>query len=102
MNKGITKISLLLWVIAIGGFISSTMHYHSESLHCLEHGHEAHYTENDNTCPVCVIQHVQPNLSSTFTEAPAVQEDTILSFYNFLFQTHPTSFKPERAPPSLA
>ena len=101
MNKGITKISLLIWVLAVGGLISSTMHYHSESLHCLEHGDEQHYTENDNVCPVCVIKYDQPSLGPSFVEVHIVQEDTIFSFYSFIFEEHPTSFKPERAPPSL-
>lgn len=87
--------------MAICGFIVSTMHYHSDSLHCLEHGHESHYTENDNVCPVCVV-HTNPVISSsTSLEVPLDIEESEFSFYTYIFRKHATTFKPERAPPSL-
>ncbi len=102
MKKGITKISLLLWVLAITGFVSSTFHYHGDSHQCEEHESNNEYTDNDNLCPVCEFTHVQASTDSTSTEATIVQEDTIFSFYSLIINKYTDAFKPERAPPVIA
>ena len=42
-------------IFALTGLVGSTMHYHSEALHCLHHADEQHITANDEICPICTI-----------------------------------------------
>lgn len=101
MKRGITKISYLIWIIAIGGFVGSTMHYHSESLHCLDHAEEQHYTENEQLCPIGIVKKSQlsttvDTIETIFTEIGLLSQPLYLiqaeSFFNY---------KKNRAPPSL-
>lgn len=101
MKQGITKISILVWAFTMLGFVGSTIHYHGESLHCLEHGHEPHISENDSLCPITVIKSTQPDLDVTELEAPIVQEDIEFHYQSFLKLEIHGQFKSKRAPPSL-
>ncbi len=46
---------LFLGLFVIGGLITSLAHYHSEGLECVEHAQEAHYVQNEVTCPVSTL-----------------------------------------------
>ena len=77
------------------------MHYHIDSLHCLEHGDELHYSENELLCPVVVIQSTQPNLNITIPETLLVQEEIEFYYYAFFYEEIHGHFKSKRAPPFM-
>lgn len=47
-----TKISLFFLLLALSGMVGTTLHYHTETLECLEHGNAAHVSSNTLLCPV--------------------------------------------------
>lgn len=102
MKRGITKISLFIWVVTIGGFVGSTMHYHSESLHCLEHNDEQHFTENDQLCPIGVVKKNQLVHHTHSVEIVLKEFGLIIQPIDFYAATSFTTYKKNRAPPSLA
>lgn len=78
------------------------MHYHSDSLHCLEHKGEQHYAENDQLCPIGVVKksqiaHVSHSVETDFTEFELIIQPIDLYTATSFF-----SYKKNRAPPSLA
>lgn len=102
LRKGIKKISLLIWTLTIGGFSSSTVHYHEDSLHCDDYASESMVIDNDGICAVCEFVHVKTSINTRCLKAITVQEDTIFTLYESTTNKQTISFKPERAPPYTA
>ena len=102
MRKGIKKISLLIWTLTIVGFLSSTVHYHEDSLHCDNHASESMVIDNDGICAVCEFVHVKTSIDTGCLKSITVQEDTMLALYKSTINKQIISFKPERAPPYTA
>ncbi len=55
VKKASSHINLTIALLSVIGLLGSMVHYHSESLECLEHGQEAHYVENTETCPLTTL-----------------------------------------------
>jgi len=102
LRKGIKKISLLIWALTIVGFLSSTVHYHEDGLHCDDHTSENMVIDNDGICAVCEFVHVKTSIDTSCLKPITVQEDTMLSLYQSTLNKQSISFKPERAPPYSA
>jgi len=102
LNKKITEISLFIWIPAVAGFISSTLHYHDDGLHCDDHETESEYTENTTLCSICAFTYVNNSSNSSNIEVAIVQENTISIFYSLILKKPLRSFTPERAPPFVA
>ena len=102
MRKGIKKISLLIWTLTIIGFLSSTVHYHEDSLHCDNHASESMVIDNDGICALCEFVHVKTSTDTGCLKSITVQEDTMLALYKSTINKQTISFKPERAPPYTA
>lgn len=102
MNKRITKISLFIWILAVAGFLSSTLHYHDDGLHCDDHETEFEYTANTTLCSICAFTYVNDSSNTSNIEVSIVQEDTISLFYSLIIKKPTRSFTPERAPPFAA
>lgn len=88
-------------LMAVICMLGATMHYHSESMECLEDAHEEHYTDSTFDCPICVriIHFTHPSLSETTVPLEATTDFVLPDFDG----THELfdSFKLGRAPPSL-
>jgi hypothetical protein len=87
--------------LAVMGLVSSLAHYHSESLECLNHADEQHYTQNNNLCPVCTIvvdntTPVENDFQGIFTFEQLVEE-----FQQIILTPVSYYLEPGRAPPTL-
>lgn len=102
MLKRITKISILFLSIASVALLAATMHYHGDALLCLEHGNTPHISNNEQLCPVSVLNldndAISTSITKTFieSEAPLLLFPEAVSFSDFYNSDY------GRAPPILA
>ena len=102
MFQRITKISFIFLGIAFFGLLAATMHYHSDAILCLEHGDEAHYTQNGQLCPVSVLN---LNNDAVFVSFNVTQKCKVEPVVNIpVVITLPSLYLSDfgRAPPFLA
>tara|TARA_R110002096_G_scaffold78670_1_gene185043 strand:- start:1465 stop:1773 length:309 start_codon:yes stop_codon:yes gene_type:complete len=64
--------------LSILGMFMSTIHYHSESLECLQHQGEKHFTPDEDVCPLCSLV-LSSDFSATLSKGiDLIVLDTVL------------------------
>src|SRR5690554_490895 len=95
-------ITTFLAVASVLGMLMSIFHSHSESLKCLAHPDEVHFSQDVDVCTICIII-VRSNFNpTTFDSLYLVVVDTIVSVKPLKFTDYYTHQSLGRSPPFLA
>ncbi|MFA5669260.1 MAG: hypothetical protein WC967_08450 [Balneolaceae bacterium] len=95
-------ITTFLAVISVLGLIMSTLHTHSETLKCLEHPNEVHYSIDLDICEIC-FRVVQTNFISPISSSvQLVVVETLVTINQILHSDFYTYQESGRSPPYSA
>lgn len=95
-------ITTFLAVVSVLGMLMSVFHSHSESLKCLAHPDEVHFSQDVDVCTICIIL-VRSNFNpTTFDSLYLVVVDTIVSVKPLKFAEYYTHQSLGRSPPFMA